>query len=214
MTAQDRDLPEPGDGGFTLIELMVVAAILMIMILVLFGALDSVTASERRQQAKAVNQESVRLAAIEIGQDLRAANPIISLPTVEDYDNEVVVALGPQDGDQEYVRWRHMESGGVGVLVRQTLDAPDGSVLTSRTFLAGIIDNLDVGVPLFSYYDEHERLLNEIEDVSDDFASCTIRIRVTVTNVEDDAASEFSETFDVHLRNRLPGGEYGCTELS
>lgn len=209
-----RERRRRDDAGFTALEMLVTVSMLSLVIGVLFMTLWAVLRNERQQQARATNQEVVRLTLIEVGQDLRAADPLIQQDTVTDYERVAEVQFVDAAGADRVVRWRHeIADDGVGQLVHEVLDEPGGSVLSTRTLLHGLVDNDEAGTPVFRYYDESGNQLTSATATAEDVANCAIRVTVTVTNVEDDAAAAFSSEIDVHLRNRLPGGAYGCTEV-
>jgi prepilin-type N-terminal cleavage/methylation domain-containing protein len=198
--------PLGGDeSGFTIVELMIT---LLVMSAVMAGALTffyGLMRNDRYQDALVNNQEKVRFAMMEITRDIRNANPPLTFPTFAEYDNQIMVALGPEAGPQDVVRWELDDR----TLYRHELDS-DGNVTGTRTVLSGV-DNVDLGAALFDYFDEDG---NRIKDLPTAFPAdlglCAIRVHVTIHAADDPVGSSFTETSDAEVRNRLPGG-VGCT---
>ena len=86
MTASRRD-----DDGFTVSELLVVVLLLGIVSIVLLGAMESLTRTSAKTEAKAQTLADARTALETVARDLRAANPINELPSgpTAQYDTAV-----------------------------------------------------------------------------------------------------------------------------
>ena len=191
--------------GFTLVELVVT---LLVMAAVMGGAftfLDGLTRNDRYQEALVNNQERVRFAMVEMTRDFRNANPLLPLGTLAAYATSADIALGPEDGPQDFVRWELVSR----TLYRHELDS-SLNVVGTRTVVEGV-DNVDVGAPLFEFYDEEGNLITSLATAFPaDVANCAIRVHVTIHAADDPVGSVFTETSDAEIRNRLPGG-IGCT---
>jgi prepilin-type N-terminal cleavage/methylation domain-containing protein len=192
------------ESGFTLVELMVT---LLVMSAVMAGALSflyGLMRNDRYQEALVNNQEKVRFAMIELTRDLRNANPLLPLGTLEAYGTQVDLALGPGAGPQDHVRWQLVGT----TLYRYELDG-SLNVVGTRAVVEGL-DNLGAGVDLFEFYDEDgNRITSLTTAFPADVANCAIRVHVTIYAADDPVGSVFTETSDAEIRNRLPGG-IGC----
>ena len=77
-------LPPPvqprSQAGFSIIEVTVVAATMLVIVATLLGALDSLTNVQGRDQALVNNQETVRFGLDQVQRDVRAANPVDPSP--------------------------------------------------------------------------------------------------------------------------------------
>lgn len=191
--------------GFTMVELMVTLLVMSVVVAGALGFLHSLMRNDRYQEALVNNQETVRFAMLDITRDFRNANPLLPLSSLAEYDAKADIALGPESGPQEYVRWELTAR----TLYRHELDSAR-NVVASRVVLEGV-DNADVGVDLFEFYDEDGNRITELPTAFPaDVANCAIRVHVTVYAADDPVGSVFTETGDAEIRNRLPGG-IGCT---
>jgi prepilin-type N-terminal cleavage/methylation domain-containing protein len=192
------------EAGFSMIEIMVVVLILGIVLTALFGVLDSMTRNDRRQQALQTNQETVRLAMVQMGQDLRASNPIEPLTATTDYANKFEAAVLTPSGSTQYVRWQLSGT----TLTRSILSAPGGTALSTRTVLTNV-QNPTLGLPMFRWYNSDGSELDSSANTTGDFANCTVRVHITIAAASDPGPLPFQENSDAEVRNRLPGG-IGC----
>lgn len=186
------------EAGFTLIELTIVMVMLLLISGAMFQMLDSLTRNERIQQAMVTNQERVRLAMIEVGRDIRAANPLNELSTTTDYPTMLELSLGPRDGTQTHVRWRLSGT----TLVRQVLTAPRGTVTATKNVLTNV-RNVAGSQPLFEYYRPDGTLI-DVATHAGDISQCAVRVNVSVVSDVDPGPIPFTEDSDFELRNLLP----------
>lgn len=202
MLARLRALRSEED-GFTLVELMIT---LLVLSLVMAGALTyfhGLLRNDRYQEALVNNQETVRLAMIEIARDLRNANPLYPLDTLVAYETRADLATGAE-GAQTYVRWELVDR----TLYRHELD-DSFNVVSTRRVLEGV-DNVDIAEPLFEFYDEEQNLISSLATaLAADVANCAIRVDITIHAADDPVGSVFTESSSAEIRNRLPGG-IGC----
>lgn len=197
--ALEADRREDGDAGFTVIELMITSLLLSVVTAILFGALTQLTRSETSTQARAQNEEAVRLVLTQMERDLRAANPVDGFATKAEYATAVQVRPA---GDTERIRW---VLDGSGNLRREIRDQSGATVLRSQIRLRGVSSPV-----LFSYWNEvNTNLVTDGAYTNLDVATCVIRIRISLTAAPNRNAPPYSAASDVHLRNRLPGG-LGC----
>jgi prepilin-type N-terminal cleavage/methylation domain-containing protein len=200
MTDQRRD-----EAGFSMIEIMVVVLILGIVLTALFGVLDSMTRNDRRQQALQTNQETTRFAMVQMGEDLRAANPLEPLSTTAAYATEFEAAVLNSTGTSTtYVRWQLTGT----TLSRSVLSAPGGTAVTTKTMVLNV-QNASQGVTLFRWYNSTGTELTSAANTASDFSNCTVRVHISIVAASDPGPLPFSENSDAEVRNRLPGG-IGC----
>ena len=134
--------------GVTLIELTVVLMLLSLVMLSFYGALNSLMSNTRRQEALVANQESVRLAMLDLTKDIRSANPLNTLPAATAYPTELEASvLAPNGTTQLYVRWQLTGT----TLTRSLLNAPGGTPVSTKTELTKV-QNPSTGVSLFRYF--------------------------------------------------------------
>lgn len=196
-----------GEGGFTVVETAMASALLLLVMTTLLQVLDSQTKAERRVRAAVDNQEDVRFALVSMARDIRAADPLLSLPTTAAYADELELQLKNTDGThQAYVRWVFDPS--TDTLRRELLDVAGGAA-TETTFALSRVRNADVGVSLFRYYNSWGEELTPTTATIADFANCTIRVHLTLYADSSPGPRPFSSESDAELRNRLPGG-VGC----
>lgn len=197
------------EGGFTLVEVSVTGLIMMTVFGALFGVLESGTKVESHTQAMINSQEDVRFALAEVLRDLRAADPLLPLPTVGAYASSFEVRHG-EDASPVYTRWTLDPT--TSSLLRHKLTGAGGSA-TATTYRLERVRNGDAGatVTTFRYYNSEGTELTATNATPADFANCTIRVSVTVKADSDPAPGlqPFTLTSDAELRNRLPGG-VGC----
>lgn len=200
---------DAGDGGFTLVEVMITGMIAAIVSAALFGMLDSQTKAEQRMSNFVDNQETTRQAIVAMQRDLRSAEPLAPLPTGEDFKFRVDLAIfdGPESTTTESIRWRVEPDGGSGppALVRELVHTNGTVSVTHR--LPGVA-NRSLAKPLFTYYRADGSAFSW-DDTPGTIAHCTIRIRIDLRAAPVPGPSPVRLVSDVMLRNRLPGGA-GC----
>jgi prepilin-type N-terminal cleavage/methylation domain-containing protein len=200
-----KALTSRDEAGFSMIEIMVVVLILGVVLTALFGVLDSMTRNDRRQQALQTNQEGARFAMVQMGQDLRAANPVEPLSTAAAYATEFEAAvLNAAGTSTTYVRWQLSGT----TLSRSVLSAPGGTAVSTKTMLSNV-ENTSQGVTLFRWYDSSGTELTGTDNSPSDFSNCTVRVHISIVAASDPGPLPFSENSDAEVRNRLPGG-IGC----
>jgi type II secretory pathway pseudopilin PulG len=188
-----------------MIEITIVTLILGVVLTALFSVLNSMTRNDRRQQALQTNQEAARFALVQMGQDLRAANPIEPLSTDTAYATQFESAvLNAAGTSTTYVRWTLSGT----TLTRAVISAPGGSVVTSKTMLSNV-QNTAQGVTLFRWYNSNGTELTVAANTAGDFSNCSVRVHIAIVAASDPGPLPFTENSDVEVRNRLPGG-IGC----
>ena len=203
LTALRRLRTRAGDdSGFTVVELAIVMMISTIVMVSLVGMLDSQSRAERSVNGLAAAQEQVRVALVEIQQDLRSAEPLVALPAATDFPKRMeIVHLAFETDQLERFRWRLDDVN--DELVRETLDSNRN--VTGTTFrLTGVTNNT-----VFRYFNSKGDELTAENSTSETIARCTLRVRVLIDAAPEDGPRPLDNFSDVQLRNRLPGG-VGC----
>jgi prepilin-type N-terminal cleavage/methylation domain-containing protein len=194
---------ERQETGFTLVETMISLAIMSILIGTLLGALDVATHGQQRQEALVADQETVRGVLLQMDRDLRGANPLEPLDSSSSYASEVAAAI-IQSGGTQYVLWQLSGT----TVTRSVLSAPGGTTISTQTELINV-NNIATGTSLFRYFNSAGNELTALNNTAGDFSNCTVRILITVAAASAPGPVPFSESSDVEIRNRLPGG-IGC----
>lgn len=195
---RDRD-----EAGFTLVELSIVMMISTIVMVSIVGMLTSSSKAERTVSALASSQEQVRLAVVEIEQDLRSAEPLIALPNATDYPKRMeIVHLAFNDDAVTRFRWRLDPTK--EELVREVLDN-NGNVTATTYRLTGVTNNT-----VFRYFNAQGTELTADNATSETIARCTMRVRVLIDAAAEKGGIPLDNWSDVQLRNRLPG-DVGCS---
>jgi type II secretory pathway pseudopilin PulG len=183
---------------------MISMTIFSILIGTLLGSLDVATRGQARQDALVTNQETVREAILQMDRDFRDANPIEALTSSSSYPSEIETADIAPNGTTQYVLWQLTGT----TLTRSLLTAPGGTTISTQTYLTNVTNNA-TGTSLYRYFNSAGTELTPTNNTAGDFANCTIRVLITVAAASDPGPLPFSESSDVEIRNRLPGG-IGC----
>jgi prepilin-type N-terminal cleavage/methylation domain-containing protein len=205
------------ESGMTLVELMVVLTVLSLVLLSLYGILNSLSNNASRQQALVINQETVRLATVQIARDLRGANPLEPLFSGSLYPTQFDAAILPVSGSTPiYVRWKLTGT----TLTRSILDGAGGNVVSTNNVVTNVT-NATIGTTLFRYFSSsRDELLFSASPPSNPpdnvqyvtagtFATCTVRVHIALVAAPQPGPASFVEETDAEIRNRLPGG-IGC----
>ncbi|HZQ28067.1 MAG TPA: hypothetical protein VFA94_10255 [Acidimicrobiales bacterium] len=193
--------------GFTVVELTVTCAVLSLVLVSLLSLLDSQTRAERHLQAVVNSQEDVRFAMLAIARDVRAADPLLPLSSVDGYANQIQLQLRDGSGTSlGYVRW--ILDPAAQAVSRLVLSGPNGTV-TSTVFTLPRVRNAQDGLPLFRYYNSDGTELTASTATTADFANCTVRVHITLEADTNPGPKPFQLDSDAEVRNRLPGG-IGC----
>lgn len=194
--------------GLTVAELSVVMGILSVVLVALFGVLDTHVKVERRAMRTIANQEELGWALTAVARDVRAANPLLGQPTVAAHANRVDLRLvEPGSAATTSLRWELDAT--TGVLTRQVLSA-SGQPTGATTYRLSGVRNATPGssVPLFRYFNPTGVELRPANSTPTDVVNCTVRVEITIVGHPAGGHPTTAETA-VDLRNRLPGGT-GC----
>jgi len=204
-------------GGYTIIEVMVTISILLIVLVIVFGALVSLTRNEGRSQALVSNEQNVRFELDQLAREIRAANPLVPLlnaSSAATYENQIEMVLGPTAGTQKVVRWTYDTAA--EQMVRQVMSGTSATAtVVSQSFYLARVRNVETGTPVFSYYgQQNEDLVAQSLALADPFhthdaANCAIRVHIQISSDSNPGPLPFTQTQDVEVRNRLPGN-VGC----
>ncbi len=215
LTITPTRAAEAGDGGFTIVEVMIATAVLMVVLTMLFGTLVSLTRSEDRSQRLVGNEQNVRFELDQLSREIRAANPLVPLlnaASAATYENQIELVLGPTGGTQQVVRWTYDTSR--EEMVRELMsDASATATVLATSFFLNRVRNLETNTPVFSYYGQHNEDLvaqtlangGNVHDA----ANCAVRVHIVLESDSNPGPLPFTETQDVEIRNRLPGN-VGC----
>jgi prepilin-type N-terminal cleavage/methylation domain-containing protein len=203
-----------GEQGFTLIEIMIATSIMLVVLGMLFSTLVSLTKSEDRAQRLVSNEQNVRFEIDQLAREIRAANPLVILDSTTTYSSQIEMVLGPTGGTQTVVRWTYdtdPASPKYEQLSRQLMsDSSDTATVLATSWYLIRVRNVEKGTPLFTYYDANEQdMVADGNYTNSDIANCSIRVHISLSSDSNPGPLPFTETQDVELRNRLPGGT-GC----
>src|SRR4029077_19364833 len=96
--------------GFTVVEVTITSAIMVVVLAMFFSTLVSLTRSEDRSQRLVGNEQNVRFELDQLAREVRAANPLVPLlnaTSASDYSSTIELVLGPTGGAQQVVRWTY-----------------------------------------------------------------------------------------------------------
>lgn len=202
------------DAGMTVIELAIASAILMAAITAIFSVLGSLSSADVRGQALVGNEQSVRFMLNDLARDLRGATPVTVWSTKDEYLTKVQFSTGPV-GAKQNIRWvydTNPASPGYQTIRRQVVsDATPSATVVSEATRMTRARNDQRGLAFLSYFnsDGEDMFIDAPATTASDVANCAIRVRLAVAANSDPGPEPFTETLDVHLRARLPGG-LGC----
>ncbi len=205
---------ETAEAGFTLVEVMISSAILLLVLAMFFNTLVSLTRSEDRAQRLVANEQSVRFELDQLAREVRSANPLTILSSTAAYSNQIEMVLGPTGGTQSVVRWTYdtdPASPTYEKLDRQLMsDASSTATVVASSWHLIRVRNVESARPIFTYYDAADQdMVADGNYTASDIANCAIRVRIELSSDSMPGPLPFTETQDVELRNRLPGGT-GC----
>jgi type II secretory pathway pseudopilin PulG len=199
--------------GYTLIEVVVVVAILMVVLVMFLDSLTSLTNTSQRVQSLVTNEETVRFALDQMERDVRGAVLLDPEPTAGAYRDQLRFEVGPT-ASRTYLRWLYdttPASPTYESVIRQVMAGATSTSVLSQTVEITRVENLGTNTPTFTYFDSHEvDLVSQNSPTPANVADCAISVHIQVDADSQPGPQPFSETIDVELRNRLPGGIIGC----
>lgn len=215
----------PGaEGGFTLIELTVVLAIMGVVLLIAGGALISLQKTTVRTGAMVSTEQDASTVLAQMARDIRSTHAITfpSLTTTNAADTVILYVNQPSGGNPTPVEWVYqppIAPATVGTLEREVLDS-SLSVVSTATELTDVANG---SAAVFSYYP----LLNSTpitpspsDTQNSTIATCTTGIGVTldISPAPVTGVSNFQESDEVAITDQeqilsAPGnqqcGKYG-----
>ena len=203
------------ESGFTLVEMVIATAILLVVLGMFLQTLTSLTKSEDRSQRLVTNEQNVRFELDQMSREIRAANPLVPLlnaVTAADYQNQIEMVLGPTGGAQTVVRWTYIT--GQEEMLRQVMtDTSSTATVVSQSWYLNRVRNIETNTPVFTYYGQQgEDLVAQTlanNGNLHDAANCAVRVHIILSSDSNPGPLPFTETQDVEVRNRLPGN-VGC----
>lgn len=205
--AGERRRPEQ---GFTLIEMVVALAIMSVALGVFGTVFVTMTHASTKGQALVTNEQGAELALESLSSDLRAANPVVALPTLATcpattpgcaYTSAIELQRDTASGSAQTVEW--VFDSVAHTLTREVLTAPGGSVSSSAVMLRGLSNSLSQ--PLFSLYDANNNDLVGDGAAPETVATCATRVRVNIDGLTVPTPYPYNVTADVSLRNASGG---------
>lgn len=198
--------PRRGEDGFTVVELAITMMISMIVMVALFGVLDSQMRAERRVNNYADNQEELRLAIVAMQRDIRSSEPLKALATSAEYALRIDLNIYDDivNTSPDPVRWR--VDTNTQELLREVVASDGSATITHR--VRGVANNY--GNPLFRFFKGNQEEYFATDPPAD-IAQCTIRIKIRLVAAPNAGPAPAVLTSDAQLRNRLPGG-IGCPQ--
>jgi type II secretory pathway pseudopilin PulG len=206
------------EAGFTVVEVTIASAMLLVVLAMFFDTLISLTRSEDRSQRLVSNEQNVRFELDQLARDVRAANPMVPLryaTTAAAYNTQIEIVLGPTGGTQQVIRWLY--DGTSEQLVRQVMSSTaSNATVVSQSFVLSRVRNVETVVPVFTYFGQQNEDLvaqsianGDTGGMIHDAANCAVRVHMVITSDSNPGPVPFTETQDVEIRNRLPGN-VGC----
>jgi type II secretory pathway pseudopilin PulG len=194
--------PDSGEEGVTLVELVISVMILGIVIAAIFGALASLTASERRSQNRVQAQEELRTAVLDMSRDLRSATLLDTPTSISAAGSSIAFTRA----DGLHGRWR-LDTASKTIL--REVENPTGSGTWAVVRRYRDIRNGDDGTTFIRYYGSGNQRLESSTTLTD-LTACTLRLRLTVKGAVSDVPTPYTTTMDVALRNKGSRGVTGC----
>src|SRR5688572_2492922 len=96
------------EDGFTVMEVTIASALLLVVTSILFSVMISLTNTSRRTHALVNNEQKVRFVLTQMARDIRASNPLETFPSKNMYPNKIQLKLGPKAGPQTTIVWTYV----------------------------------------------------------------------------------------------------------
>jgi prepilin-type N-terminal cleavage/methylation domain-containing protein len=185
------------EGGFSLVELLVVLVILGVVLAMAGSTLVSMTRAGNRGQALVDNEQNANFALNALARDLRAANPLLAPSSSAVYTTVVQMDLGPSAGPQTVVQW--VFDSTAKTLTRNIMSGT--TVTSSYLWLTGVLNSSTQ--PVFGLFDSANNDLVAQAAVPGTVALCTTRVEVQIDGLSEPGPLPFNVVADVQLRNQI-----------
>jgi prepilin-type N-terminal cleavage/methylation domain-containing protein len=194
-----------GEAGFTLLELVIVCAIMGVVLVVAGGGLISLSTTTNRGSAMVADEQGVSTAMAQIGKDVRSAHSI-AFPTAAiatDAPNEIILQVTNPAGGTTPVEWVYQTVP--ATLTREVLSANLASVVSTGPPITRVANSTTT--PLFSYYDRSGTQIFATAGSATalgNIVRCATRITVQlVVSAGVSGVANFQESEDVALTDQL-----------
>lgn len=186
---------ERGEGGFTLVELLVTMTIFLLVSGSLLSALESGMRTERRTSQRIDDEQALRLTLAQLTHDVRSADSLVPTDRATLADELDLVING------QHIQWRYDPTG--AQLVRAVVT--DTTVSQGAT-LAGVVNG---AAPMFSLLGTGGQDLGAAPGMTgaDEFR-CAAAVRASVMSGAHPVVPPFTETAVAELH--APIDRQGC----
>jgi prepilin-type N-terminal cleavage/methylation domain-containing protein len=203
------------DAGYTLVELMVVLAIMGIVLSIAGGILVSLQNTTVRTTSLISEEQDASNTLAQMARDVRSAHSITFATTTSDASKSVVLDINSPSGTTSPIEWVYVPPSGsaaVGQLERLVLNSSLGVVATSMV-LRNVANTS--ATPVFSYYNLQDAAMGTSGSSADQtLQNCTTSIGVTLVispsptrNVADFTESEQIAITDQEQILSAPGNQ-------
>jgi prepilin-type N-terminal cleavage/methylation domain-containing protein len=189
-----------GEAGFTLVELSITMMLAAIISVSIVGVLYSQTNVEKRMQRLSDDQIALRDALIEVGRDVRSADPLLSLSDITAYKTQIRVVIKDVGSETaRSVQWRYDAAS--STLVREELDN-NGNVTGTSYRLSGVVATK----PIFTYYRSigTAYTLDPLVETANTVSLCAVKVHVRLEAAPTTGPAPIVLESDIQLRNRVP----------
>jgi prepilin-type N-terminal cleavage/methylation domain-containing protein len=162
----------PAENGFTILELMVVVAVMAIVLTIASGSLISLSQATTNDDGLVTEEQAASTAVTQIVHDLRSAHSI-SIPSGVSSSNGVLMQENQSSGSTTQVEWVYVPAAGSnpGTLTRY-VQSSGGSLVVSGSAVSGVANGSTQ--PLFSYFDDNGGSIANTANIG----NCTTRVNV------------------------------------
>ena len=189
------------EGGFTLIELMIVMVIMAVVLIGAGTAMISFTNATNRTDAAVTEEQQASTAVSQMVADIRSAHSL-SIPSGATSSNEVLLVENQRSGSTTLIEWVYVPAAGStpGVLTRYSQNS-GGSLVQSGMRLSGVVNSSSQ--PLLSYYDESGGPNTESNTIANCTTRVTIDLVVSAAKSSGGSVSNYEVTQDVALTDQI-----------
>ena len=193
------------ESGFTVLELMIVVAVMSVVLVIATGSLLSLTNTANRDETMVSTEQNASGVLAQLSRDIRSSAKItFSSFSTPQPANEVQLSVNKPGGGTTAVQWIYNSSN--STLTRYA-QLSSGSFATSGTTLAQVAN--PSGTPVFSYYDRYGDLFTTTGSTptpANTVANCTTRIGIQLYAAPPSGTTGLAtlqETADVALTDQL-----------